>query len=171
MAHLVFYPFQVIRNFFFGDSYHQTEIKELPNELLKKIFKKLDFPNLCKTEKVCRQWNSLATELMYFDFSKNPDITDDYIASLAERYPHLKSIDLSFCNITDAAIASLATHCPNLKSIDLIFCNITDAAIASLATYCPNLKSIDLSYCDITDAAITSLAERYPHLKIIYYRL
>eukprot|EP00937_MAST-01D_sp_MAST-1D-sp2_P007685 g7685.t1 len=104
-------------------------------------------------------------EVRKVNLSSNKNITDEAVKAIAEKCPHLTTINLMRCeNITNLTFAE---KCPHLMSIDLSYCeNITNLTFAEK---CPNLTTIHLQYCkNITDEAVKAFAEKCPHLTKIY---
>jgi hypothetical protein len=86
--------------------------------------------------------------------------TNAALIALAQRGHHLTALNLSNCSaITDDVVSALSVH-SQLRLLDLTDCfHVTDSAVVSLSEHCPSLTTLDLTHCDITDDAVVALAE------------
>jgi F-box/leucine-rich repeat protein 2/20 len=106
-------------------------------------------------------------QLLSLDISDQIKIDDTAMEQLAQIFPRLVEISLSYCSrISDTALASLVRHCPRIHTICLYETPIPDAGLAILAQGYPALKKVELGYLDITDAGVCRLAEGCPELEV-----
>ncbi|KAL3881832.1 hypothetical protein ACJMK2_028224 [Sinanodonta woodiana] len=102
--------------------------------------------------------------------SKRGLVTDANINKVL--YDHLKTLDLSECDVTDKTLQSLC-RCPQLRKIDLNAAKqsritITTEGVRSLAQSCCYLQTVYLRRClNITDEAIISLSQNCPRLQYL----
>ena len=108
-----------------------------------------------------------------------PSYTNGSIEKVAQRCPHLQSLNVAGngyrrSKITDAAIMELAQRCPHLQSLHLGgCCEISDTSVIELARQCPQLQSLHLGHhCYgttilITDASVMELAQNCPKLQVL----
>ena len=91
---------------------------------------------------------------------------DQFCATVAEKYPTLKEIDLSDSDVTDVGVRGLAEKCKQLQSINLCDCQKVGAPGANaLAQKCPALTSVNLTNTLVhEEAVVVSLLENCPKL-------
>ena len=81
-----------------------------------------------------RSWVSRLKEMITDRGSNSSWATATGMSSIGNGYPHLTSINLSYCvNITDIGASAIADGCPHLTSINLGGCHsITDVGVSYL---------------------------------------
>ena len=92
----------------------------------------------------------------------SPDVTNNGIAAVAEKFSDLQELNVAFCeNINDGALMALK----NLTRLDMAGCNITDRGVIAVARNCPDLEVLNLWDCtNITDAGVRALSRGCPAL-------
>lgn len=121
------------------------------------------------TDKEFREILVLCPKLQALNLRWCYNIEEETFFFLAERLPHLTSIDLQDCPLTRPGLRAIASHCRGLLDINLKeqVC-VDDEEIIFLAQNCPNLRKINVEFCyGLTDAAITALAR--PSLREINF--
>lgn len=112
---------------------------------------------------------NLPQKLKSLDFSCNPSIEDDHLASIT-KLTKLQSLNLSNCiHLTGKSFASLG-QLTTLQSLHLRKFNIADVGLTSLGQL-QQLQDLDLQNCqEITDNDLTSIAQltMLQHLNLAY---
>ena len=110
------------------------------------------FPKLKSLEKSCQNGNN---------------ILDSTVAEVAQKFPGLQSLAITYSGITDVGVIAVANGCPNLKSINFWSCEkITDASVCEVVKKCRHLQSLLLGACKrITDTSVIEIARGCPHLQ------
>ncbi len=141
-----------------------TELPFISDDILGEIFQAADWKpkEILKLMDVCPEWRDigqLSCRSLSFK-GMEEKVTDERLRWVAEKFPHLKAIDLSHCNkITDAGLGYLAQHCTGLRKIDLFYgAHITNIGLGYLAQGCAGLHEINLyAYSQITDTELQHL--------------
>lgn len=95
-----------------------------------------------------------------------PAALDAVVHAAGGVLPHLKVLDLSWCDeLTAAATVRFVTACPALEDVRLRRSTIGDAEVEAIASSCPQLARVTLPRCDgIGNPGATSLAKHCPRL-------
>lgn len=137
----------------------------LPDEIIIKILKYLNFKSLCHISRVNKHFNNLTQDpLLYTRLNLKPYwyiINSKALNYLAFRCKYLKQLDLSWCDsfsVPDLekfldTCGSLLTH---LRLNSCLY--IDDVAMLKISTICRNLQELGLRNCDlITDKGFSYL--------------
>ena len=96
--------------------------------------------------------------------------TTDGVGILLRNSPHLKNLDLSYCNkqVNDEVIVIIGEFCSSLENIKLNQCSeITDFALVTLGTHCVDLQYLEVRGCfRLQEQGISSLIQALPNLII-----
>lgn len=132
----------------------RTTIKNLPNEILHKIFKYLDLVSIFRAAQVCRKLYDAATDpLLYSEISLKPYwhcASSDLLETLSRRATHLRKLDLSWCGLFNSIrpidFKNLISLCgENLTHLRLNSCSfLTNCCIDMIGSKCPNLRELSL---------------------------
>jgi hypothetical protein len=123
----------------------------LPPELVVKIFSYLSFSDLCRAERVCKQWRELIKHawLMKRRFAISVVSLRVSLGVLVTRCPNIRFVDFGgyFLSVrTRDIVTSIALNCPNIEEVNLNFQNkIVDEQIEALFVHCTKLKKLDLT--------------------------
>ncbi|MFA5075140.1 MAG: hypothetical protein WC436_03495 [Candidatus Babeliales bacterium] len=151
---------------------HFNIFQNMHDDLLLEIISELDTPrdlyNILNINKKFRQITP--NKYGHLDLCGYKNMTDNQLEQLLQRFPNIRSLDLSFCsNITDSGLQYIA-NCHNLKFLDLRLCSkIKDNSIFSILQGCHELQNLSLSCCKlITDASLQFLIYGCPKLKSLF---
>lgn len=96
--------------------------------------------------------------------------TSDGVGDLLRNSPHLKNLDLSYCNkqVDDEVIVIIGEFCSSLENLKLNKClQITDFALVTLGANCVDLQYLDVRGCRrLQEHGISSLIQALPNLQI-----
>ena len=97
-------------------------------------------------------------------------LRDSGLISLAQRFPRLVHLDLSWCwNLSDIGLEAVARHCHRIETLKLV--GLKNAmCVPVLSTSLPRLRYLDLEQTDLVDdEGLRKLKEAKPWIKIIDY--
>ena len=97
-------------------------------------------------------------------------LRDSGLIKLAERFPHLVHLDLSWCwNLSDIGLEAVTRHCQEIETLK--FVGLKNAmCVPVLSTSLPRLRYLDLQQTDLVDdEAMSKLKEAKPWIKIVNY--
>ncbi len=123
---------------------------------------------------------------------KDKNITEEFLRSILDFYPHLYSLNLNGCKVlpydvfarldstlhcleeldlgrtflSDASIYKILLNCPNLKRLYLGMCrNISLEFFSSIDFKINNLEVLDLRWTRVSSATVIQILEKCPNLK------
>ncbi|RCH96153.1 SCF ubiquitin ligase complex subunit, partial [Rhizopus stolonifer] len=109
-------------------------------------------------------------QLRFVDLTNISSINDQFISTLVNAAPRIRSLVLNKCpRITDEGALSIAKLGRFLRFLHLGHCSrLTDRSIGSLAMECNRIRYLDLACCtQVTDASIIQIAKNLSKLKRI----
>ena len=133
------------------------------NEFTNQGFELL-FDNLCSHK------NFHAQELKKLCLVECKLLRDSGLIRLAQSFPHLVHLDLSWCwNISDIGLEAVAHHCHKIETLKLV--GLKNAmCVPVLSASLPRLRLLDLEQIDlVNDEDLKKLKEAKPWIKITNY--
>ena len=104
------------------------------------------------------------TNIEHFDFGNSPYVDTSTVKEIADHYPRLQSIDLSYTKVDDEGVMYMATKCRHLETVKLWATPVTDSSVWSLTNGCPRLRELD-----IRDTTISpDWAKKIPELRLLF---
>ncbi len=98
----------------------------------------------------------------------NPQTTQWVIHAIADRLPHLTTLELWGNSIGDAGARAIADRLPHLTTLDLRDNEIGDAGTRAIADRLSHLTKLYLMHNPIGDAGTQAIADRLPNLTHLY---
>lgn len=133
-----------------NDGATQFTLKDLPTEILYKIFSYLDLVSLFRIAQVCRKLYDVATDpFLYNEVSLKPYwycASTDVMETLTRRATHIKKLDLSWCGLFNSIrpvdFKELVVNCgDNITHLRLNSCSfLSNFCIDLIGSKCSNLK-------------------------------
>uniref|UniRef100_H9GK54 F-box and leucine rich repeat protein 2 n=1 Tax=Anolis carolinensis TaxID=28377 RepID=H9GK54_ANOCA len=128
--------------------------KELPKELLLRIFSFLDIITLCRCAQVSKAWHILALDGSNWQridlFNFQTDVEGRVLENISKRCGgFLRQLSLRGClGVGDSSLKTFAQNCRNIEHLILNGCTkITDSTCYSIGKCCSRLKHLDLTSC------------------------
>jgi hypothetical protein len=107
----------------------------------------------------CRQLTALHVSFL--------EDSDEVLAELAENFPALRELGMSYSLKISRHIASW----PLLRHLELPLTPLDDDMLRMIAAHCPHLQTIKAENCHlVTDAGVTALAKGCPQLQDVELR-
>ena len=106
----------------------------------------------------------------YPSYSECKLLRDSGLIRLAQRFPNLVHLDLSWCwNLSDIGLEAVAHHCPKIETLKLV--GLKNAmCVPVLSASLPRLRLLDLEQTDlVNDEDLKKLKEVKPWIKITDY--
>ncbi|XP_062814382.1 F-box/LRR-repeat protein 2 isoform X4 [Anolis carolinensis] len=149
--------------------------KELPKELLLRIFSFLDIITLCRCAQVSKAWHILALDGSNWQridlFNFQTDVEGRVLENISKRCGgFLRQLSLRGClGVGDSSLKTFAQNCRNIEHLILNGCTkITDSTCYSIGKCCSRLKHLDLTSCVfITNNSLKSLSEGCQNLELL----
>ncbi|XP_062814380.1 F-box/LRR-repeat protein 2 isoform X2 [Anolis carolinensis] len=146
--------------------------KELPKELLLRIFSFLDIITLCRCAQVSKAWHILALDGSNWQridlFNFQTDVEGRVLENISKRCGgFLRQLSLRGClGVGDSSLKTFAQNCRNIEHLILNGCTkITDSE------GCQNLELLNLSWCgQITKDGIEALVKGCNGLKALFLK-
>eukprot|EP00833_Pecoramyces_ruminatium_P015171 jgi/Orpsp1_1/1189203/evm.model.d7180000070273.1 len=155
-----------------------SKINTLPDEVLIKIFKNINFYNeLSDCVLVCKKWKLLATPILYqtpaifsldswtklkcaIDFSSKP--IKQYLGSLIKNLNFIR-LETNNTRSVESLVIYLAKLCPNVETINLSSITLDGAVIRKIIEKFPKLQYIEISINLLTEKIINKTLAPYIH--------
>ncbi|ORX87299.1 hypothetical protein BCR32DRAFT_264365 [Anaeromyces robustus] len=159
-------------------SQDKSKINTLPDEVLSKIFKYINYYNeLSDCVLVCKKWKLLATPILYktpaifsidswtklkcaIDFSSKP--VKQYLGSLIKNLNFVR-LETTNSRSVESLIIYLSKLCPNIETINLSSITLDGSVIRKIIDNYPNLQHIDISINLLTEKIINKTLAPYIH--------
>ena len=150
----------------------EPKINALPDEVLIKIFKYINYYNeLADCILVCKKWKLIATPILYhtpaiysldswtklkcaIDFSSKP--IKQYLGSLIRNLNFVR-LDTTNTRSVESLVIYLAKLCPNIETINLSAITLDGAVIRKIIDKFPNLQYIDIRINLLTENIINKV--------------
>jgi hypothetical protein len=107
--------------------------------------------------------------LTSLDVSRNRNVSEPGICSVAACSPLLKDINLRGCDhLTDAALTAIAENCPLLERLTLMWCTpLTDITLIAIGQHCHHLRTLDVNETSVTHVGLAAIAAGCPLLETL----
>jgi hypothetical protein len=155
-----------------------SKINSLPDEVLIKIFKYVNYYNeLSDCVLVCKKWKLLGTPILYetpaiysldswtklkcaIDFSSKP--IKQYLGSLIKNLNFIR-LETNNTRSVESLVIYLAKLCPDVETINLSSITLDGAAIRRIIDKFPKLEFIDISINLLTEKIINKTLAPHIH--------
>ena len=104
-------------------------------------------------------------DITHLDLGNCPYVTNQTIMRVADLYPNLVHLDISYTNVGDEAVSYLSQRCRKLKDIRLWVTPITDDSLWALIHGCPEIQKIDVRN---TNTNSHEWKHKCPHVQFLF---
>ena len=112
---------------------------------------------------------NFSSNVQGFAFGPSRSVMPDMIDLIADRFPHLHSIDLSFCQIDMNVLDILAKRFPQLESLNLCSTKITNAFLDAIANGWPHLQRLAINSCqNLTEENVLKFCREHPRCEVTW---